>query len=86
MAKGKVHIESGQTVHHALLQFAKTSGVSPYLVVLDMQNPFSGQMVASPRAWRGAYLQDLSEWLSKPEDEMALGLTHPPPHPRPTGP
>ena len=83
MAKGKVHAEPGQTVHDALLQFAKSSGVSPYVVVLDMQSPFSNQMVENARAWRGAFLQDLSEWLSKPEDEMALGMTHPPPHIKP---
>ena len=83
MAKGKVHAEPGQTVHDALLQFAKSSGVSPYVVVLDMQSPFSNQMVENARAWRGAFLQDLSEWVSKPEDEMALGMTHPPPHIKP---
>jgi len=80
MARGKVHAEAGQTVHDALVAFAKSSGVSPYVVVLEMQSPISNQMSQQPHAWRGAFLQDLSEWVSKPEDEPALGMTHPPPH------
>jgi len=79
--RGKFHVDAGQTVHQALLAFAKASGVSPYVVVLDMENPFTHQMIQHPRAWRGAYLQDLTEWQSKPEDEEALGLAHPPPPP-----
>jgi len=74
MPTGKIRIESGETVHQALLAFAKASGVSPYVLVLDLQNPFSGAMIDHPRAWRGAYLQDLSEWRSHPEDERALGV------------
>jgi hypothetical protein len=74
MPKGKIHIESGETVNQALIAFAKASGVSPYVIVLDMLNPFSGSMIEHPRAWRGAYLQDLSEWRSQPEDVRALGV------------
>jgi hypothetical protein len=82
MPKGKLHVDSGETVHQALLAFAKASGVSPYVVVLDMQNPFSGQLVEHPRVWRGAYLQDLAEWHTRPEDEEALGIVNPPPRPK----
>jgi hypothetical protein len=74
MPKGKIRIESGETVHQALLAFAKASGVSPYVIVLDMQNPFSGKMIDRPGSWRGAYLQDLSEWRTKPGDEKVLGI------------
>ncbi len=72
--RAKIEIESGETVHQALLAFAKASGTSPYVIVLDMQNPFTGTLMQNPRAWRGAYLQDLSEWHSHPEDERALGI------------
>src|SRR5262249_42351513 len=74
MPTGKIHVEPGQTVHDAIVAFAKASGVSPYVIVLDMQNPFTGALIESPKAWRGAYLQDITEWHSKPEDERALGI------------
>ena len=74
MPKGKIRIDSGETVHQGLLAFAKASGVSPYVIVLDMQNPFSGKMIERPGAWSGAYLQDLSEWRTQPGDEKATGL------------
>lgn len=78
MPTAKLKIESGETVHQALLAFAKASGTSPYVLVLDMQNPFTGVLIQDPRAWSGAYLQDLSEWHSRPGDESALGIvTHP---------
>jgi hypothetical protein len=77
MPKGKIKIESGETVHQALLAFAKASGVSPYVLVLDMLNPFTGAMIQHGRAWRGAYLQDLSEWHSKPEDIAVQGVEMP---------
>ncbi len=74
MPKAKIRIESGETVHQALVAFTKASGVSPYVIVLDMQNPFSGKLIDRPGSWRGAYLQDLSEWRTKPGDERAIGL------------
>ena len=80
--RGKFHVASGDTVHKALLAFAKSSGESPYLVVLDLLNPFSGQMITPPRTWRGAYLQDLQEWHTKPGDERANGVA-PPAEPTP---
>ncbi|MFI5314757.1 MAG: hypothetical protein ACHQ6T_03590 [Myxococcota bacterium] len=77
MPKGKVHVESGETVDQVLVAFAKSSGVSPYVLVLDLLNPFSGVMVEHPRSWRGAYLQDLSEWRSHPEDDRVNGVLPP---------
>ncbi|HTO09492.1 MAG TPA: hypothetical protein VMR86_20750 [Myxococcota bacterium] len=74
LAKGKIRVEPGETVHQALVAFAKASGVSPYVVVLDMQNPFSGAMLDRPGVWRGAYLQDLQEWHTQPGDERVLGF------------
>ena len=74
MPVGKVHAEVGTTVSQAIEQFARTSRQSPYVIVLDMQNPFTGTLIDNPRAWRGAYLQDLAEWRSKPEDMRADGV------------
>jgi hypothetical protein len=68
LPKGKIHVESGQNIQHALVAFAKASGVSPYVVVLDMLSPVSGKMIEHSGAWRGAYLQDLSEWKPQPGD------------------
>lgn len=76
--RAKIRVESGETVHQALLAFAKAAGVSPCVIVLDLLNPFSGIMIQNPRAWRGAYVQDLSEWVTKPGDRSVLGvLTEP---------
>jgi hypothetical protein len=74
LPRAKLKIESGETVHDALVQFAKASGVSPYVLVLDMANPISHELINNPRAWSGAYLQDLSEWRTKPGDERVLGV------------
>ena len=74
MPKGKIRIAPGETVHQALIAFAKASGVSPYVVILDMQNPFSGKMIERPGSWRGAFVQDLSEWRTQPGDEKVLGI------------
>jgi hypothetical protein len=57
-----------ETVAQAIEQFAKSSRTSPYVVILDLQNPFTGTFIDQPRAWRGAYLQDLAEWRSQPGD------------------
>jgi hypothetical protein len=56
-------IASGTTVQQALIEFTKASKISPYVALLDLTNPVSGQQVAHPHAWKGAYLQDLAEWL-----------------------
>jgi hypothetical protein len=56
-------IASGTTVQQALVEFAKASKISPYVTLLDLTNPISGKQVAHPNAWKGAYLQDLAEWL-----------------------
>lgn len=74
MAKGRIRIESGETVHQALIAFAKASGVSPYVIVLDMWNPLTGALLQNPRVWSGAYLQDLAEWHTQPGDERAKGV------------
>jgi hypothetical protein len=66
--KGQVKAEAGTTVAQAIEEFARTSRTSPYVIILDLQNPFTGTFVEHPRAWRGAYLQDLSEWRSQPGD------------------
>jgi hypothetical protein len=60
----KLKIEPGTTVFDALIEFAKASGVSANVSVLDMANPVTGKMGVHPNAWRGAYLQDLGEWKS----------------------
>jgi hypothetical protein len=44
------------------------------VIILDMLNPFTGGLVEHPRAWRGAYLQDLSEWQMQPGDQRADGV------------
>ena len=62
--RAKLTIASGTTVQAALIAFAKASGVSPAIAVLDMANPVTGKLGTHPNAWRGAYLQDLSEWAS----------------------
>ncbi len=58
----KLSIEPGATVLDVLVDFAKASGVSPNVAVLDMANPVTGKLGTHPNAWRGAYLQDLAEW------------------------
>lgn len=65
---GKVKAEASTTVAQAIEQFARSSRSSPYVIILDMQNPFTGAFVEHPRAWRGAYLQDLAEWRTQPGD------------------
>ena len=72
--RGKVKAEAGTTVAQALEQFAKTSRTSPYVIILDMQNPITGGLIENPRAWHGAYLQDLAEWRSQPGDERYTGV------------
>jgi hypothetical protein len=67
-AKGVVKADANTTVAQAIEQFAKSSRTSPYVIVLDLQNPFTGNFIEQPRAWRGAYLQDLAEWRSQPGD------------------
>ena len=67
-AKGVVKADEKTTVAQAIEQFAKSSRTSPYVIILDMLNPFTGTFVDEPRAWRGAYLQDLAEWRSQPGD------------------
>ena len=61
---GKVKAETGTTVAQAIEQFARSSRSSPYVIILDKLNPFTGTFVDHPRAWSGAYLQDLAEWRS----------------------
>ena len=72
--RGKVKAEAGTTVAQAIEQFARTSRTSPYVLILDMQNPFTGMFVELPHAWHGAYLQDLAEWRSQPGDLRYDGL------------
>src|SRR5262249_20389930 len=72
--RGKVKAEAGTTVAQAIEQFARTSRTSPYVLILDMQNPFTGTFTEHPRAWHGAYLQDLSEWRSQPGDQRYDGV------------
>jgi hypothetical protein len=60
----KLVIEPGSTVLDVLVDFAKASGVSPHVAVLDMAHPVTGKLGTHPNAWRGAYLQDLAEWRS----------------------
>ncbi|HTO53914.1 MAG TPA: hypothetical protein VMR50_11050 [Myxococcota bacterium] len=74
MRKGKIHVESGQTIHQVLLAFTKASGISPYVVVLDMLNPISGMMVERAGAWKGAFIMDLTDWHTNPGDEHVLGV------------
>lgn len=74
LPKGKVKAEAGTTVAQAIEEFARSSRSSPYVIVLDMQNPFTGTLVEQPGAWRGAYLQDLAEWRSKPGDLLRDGV------------
>jgi hypothetical protein len=55
--------------------FAKASGISPYVVVLDMLNPISNMMVERQGAWKGAFVTDLGDWHTNPGDkERALGI------------
>jgi hypothetical protein len=61
--RGKFTVPSGMTVMQALIAFAKASQVSPCVTLLDLTNPMSGKQVTHPHAWKGAYLQDLAEWL-----------------------
>jgi hypothetical protein len=73
----KLKIASGSTVHQALLQFAKVCGVSPLVVVLELTSPIGGIKIDHPHAWRGAYLQDLAEWIPTPEDRKRTDIiTH----------
>lgn len=64
LPRAKLTIAPGTTVLDALIQFAKASGVSPTIAVLDMANPVTGKIGTHPNAWRGAYLQDLAEWAT----------------------
>jgi len=77
LPRGKVTVSSGDTVHQAIVAFAKASGVSPYVLVFDMQNPITGVIIENPRAWRGAFLVDLTEWRTMPGDERAMGVMSP---------
>ncbi len=61
--RGKFTVPSGMTVTQALIAFTKSSQVSPYVTLLDLLNPLSGQQVTHPHAWKGAYIQDLADWL-----------------------
>jgi len=72
--RGQVKAEAGTTVAQAIEQFARSSRTSPYVIVLDLQNPFTGTFIDHPRAWRGAYLQDLAEWRSQPGDQRFDGV------------
>ena len=74
LPRGKVKAEAGTTVAQAIEQFARTSRTSPYVIVLDMQDPVTGEFVEHPRAWHGAYLQDLAEWRSQPGDDSYRGV------------
>lgn len=75
MPRGKITIAPGTTLQQALVAFAKSSGVSPYVVLLGSVNPLSGKLIAHPNAWQGAFLQDLSEWLSTEEElQRATGV------------
>jgi hypothetical protein len=70
MPKGKITVASGTTVHQALIQFAKASGISPHVVVLELTSPIGGIAIDHPHAWHGAYLQDLAEWIPTAEDRI----------------
>ena len=61
--RAKLTIAPGTTVQQALVAFAKSSGVSPYVLLLGPTNPISGKLLTHPNAWRGAFVQDLSEWI-----------------------
>jgi len=61
--RGKISIAPGTTLQQALVDFAKSSGVSPYVLLLGSTNPISGKLLTHPNAWQGAYVQDLSEWI-----------------------
>ncbi len=71
---GVVKAEANTTVAQAIEQFARSSRTSPYVIILDLMNPFTGVVAEHPRAWRGAYLQDLAEWRSQPGDLSADGV------------
>ena len=51
-----------------------TSRTSPYVIILDLQNPFTGAVRRASARWRGAYLQDLAEWRSQPGDLRVDGV------------
>lgn len=75
LPRGKITIAPGTTLQQALIAFAKSSGVSPYVVLLGGVNPLSGKQVAHPNAWQGAFLQDLSEWVPTEEElQRATGV------------
>jgi hypothetical protein len=59
-------VAPGTTVQQALVAFAKSSGVSPYVNLLDLTDPVSGKLINHPHTWSGAFLQDLAEWLPEP--------------------
>ena len=82
--RGKIMIAPGTTVQQALVAFAKNSGVSPYVVLVDSMNPLSGRLLTHPNAWQGAYLQDLSEWMPIEEEmQKASGVLPALPAPAP---
>ncbi len=68
MPRGKMRIAPGTTLQQALVAFAKNSGVSVYVVLVGSQNPLSGKLVSNPKAWQGAFIQDLSEWKNTEEE------------------
>jgi hypothetical protein len=64
--RGRFTVASGMTVQQALVAFAKASGISPYVALLDLTSALSGEQVTHPHLWAGAYLMDLGEWLPEP--------------------
>ncbi len=73
--RGKLTIASGTTLQQALVAFAKASGVGINFVLLGSTNPLSGKIVSHPKAWQGAFVQDLAEWIPTAEElQRASGV------------
>lgn len=78
LPRAKLTIASGTTVLQVLVAFAKSSGVSPYVLLLGGMNPMSGKVLTHPNAWHGAYVQDLAEWLPTEEELNSVSGVLPP--------
>jgi hypothetical protein len=73
--RGKITIAPGTTLQQALVAFARASGVGINFVLLGSTNPLSGKVVTHPKAWQGAFIQDLSEWIPTAEElQRASGV------------
>ncbi len=76
--RGKITIAPGTTVQRALVMFAKSSAVSPYVLLVGDTNPLTGALLSDRNSWQGAFVQDLSEWLPTLADYRRAGVTPPP--------